>query len=57
MIDLHTHTSNSDGDFTTEETINEIMKKAESNKNLLKWSKLIIIKECKLALFDLAQSK
>ena len=35
------------------ETINEIMRKAESNKNLLKWNRLRIINECKLALFEL----
>lgn len=36
--------------------INEIMKKAESNNNLLKWNKLRIINECKLALFELKEN-
>ena len=35
------------------DSINEIMKKADSNKNLLKVNRLRIINECKLALFDL----
>lgn len=35
------------------DTIKEIMKKAESNNNLLKLNKLMIINECKLALLDL----
>ena len=34
-------------------SINEIMEKAESNRSLLKWNKLRIINECKLALLDL----
>ena len=33
--------------------INEIMKKAEANDELPKWSKLIIINECQSALFEL----
>ena len=37
------------------ETINEILKKTELNKNLLKWNKLKIINECKLALFELKE--
>ena len=35
--------------------INEIMKKAESNRSLIKWNKLRIINECKLALFELKE--
>ena len=39
------------------DTIKEIMKKAEANNNLLKLNRLIIINECKLALFDLNNIK
>lgn len=35
------------------DNIKEIIKKAESNKNLLKWNRLKIINECKSALFEL----
>lgn len=38
------------------DSINEIMKKAETNKSLLKWNKLRIINECKSALFDLKKN-
>lgn len=39
------------------ESINEIMKNAEVNKNLLKWNKLRIITECKSAIFELNNNR